>query len=288
MLSLHSFGFDELKLDGCGAQLNMTRYAELMKNSGKNYTVENCHWGHCGTWKGSPDASSCPSRTWCPFNMYRTSTDMDVHEFDWMANLGTMRKYLESEPPLSQPGCWAYPDMLEVGNIINGTFEWNRAHFGAWCIVSAPLILGLDLTNRELVAPLIPLITNPEALAVNQLWAGHPGRLAFQYSPPSLRSTASRRRGAGPPEEGTVQVWTKPQPAGSTAVLIINTGSLPYTVNIKLSEIEAAYFSGSVYVRDIWARRELGKSKDSLEVTVPGTDSVFYLLKPASARVIEM
>jgi hypothetical protein len=31
--------------------------------------------------------------------------------------------------------------MLEVGQV-KGSIEWNRAHFGAWCIVSAPLVLG--------------------------------------------------------------------------------------------------------------------------------------------------
>lgn len=38
------------------------------------------------------------------------------------------------------------PDMLEVGNM--DTYEQSRAHFGAWCIVSSPLILGHDLTNE--------------------------------------------------------------------------------------------------------------------------------------------
>ena len=35
--SLHTFGFDAVKIDGCGQQLNMTLYAQLMKESGRNY-----------------------------------------------------------------------------------------------------------------------------------------------------------------------------------------------------------------------------------------------------------
>ena len=42
---LHKFGFDGVKIDGCGRQRNQTLYAQLMKQSGKNYTIENCHWG---------------------------------------------------------------------------------------------------------------------------------------------------------------------------------------------------------------------------------------------------
>jgi len=70
--------------------------------------------------------------------------------------------------------------MMEVGNVlgIDGALDvnWNRAHFGAWCIVSSPLILGLDLDSPNL-AEVVPFITNPEAVSVNQQWAGSPGFL---------------------------------------------------------------------------------------------------------------
>lgn len=42
----------------------MTYYAELMQATGKSYTIENCHWGHCT----ASDNSSCPTTGWCPFN----------------------------------------------------------------------------------------------------------------------------------------------------------------------------------------------------------------------------
>lgn len=53
------------------------------------------------------------------------------------------------EQPASRPGCWAYPDMLEVGRM-EGTGQTSAAmsadesasHFAAWAIVSAPLVLG--------------------------------------------------------------------------------------------------------------------------------------------------
>ena len=49
----------------CGAQRNQTLYAELMKNTGKSFTIENCHWGRCT----DSDDSSCPTVDWCPFNV---------------------------------------------------------------------------------------------------------------------------------------------------------------------------------------------------------------------------
>ena len=182
--SLHSYDFDGVKIDGCGAQRNMTLYAELMAKSGKSYTIENCHWGRCT----DSDDSSCPTETWCPFNWYRTSGDINAGTASWLTNLQTTRRFQDPAKPLSQPGCWAYPDMLEVGRVTEpapGTFyAWNRAHFGAWSVVSAPLILGLRLGDADL-APILDVIANREAIAVNQAWAGHPGGLVDTiYLPP--------------------------------------------------------------------------------------------------------
>ena len=86
----------------------------------------------------------------------------------WYANLQTTIRFQTWEAPVSQPGCWAYPDMLEVGRVRSGGAGsedpgWNRAHFGAWCIVSAPLVLGMDLTDEKL-DPVLDVIGNKLAL----------------------------------------------------------------------------------------------------------------------------
>jgi hypothetical protein len=75
---------------------------------------------------------------------------------------------------------------------------WNRAHFGAWCCVSAPLILGIGLDDPNLGA-IIPIITNPHALAVSQSWAGHPGTLISSLDPGAIQPDAAgyvKRTGA--------------------------------------------------------------------------------------------
>lgn len=82
------------------------------------------------------------------------------------------------------------PDMLEVGNL--KTYEENRAHFGAWCIVSSPLILGHDVTNEATTSAIWDIITNTEAIAVNQQWAGHPGQFVRSVQPPSPPSPPPR------------------------------------------------------------------------------------------------
>ena len=40
------------------------------------------------------------------------------------------------------------------------SFEWSRAHFGAWCIISSPLILGLDLLSSVQMEQMWPIISN--------------------------------------------------------------------------------------------------------------------------------
>lgn len=97
---------------------------------------------------------------------------------------------------------------MEVGRIQGGNLNWSRAHFGAWCVVSAPLILGLDLTDVSTMNTIIGFISNPEAIAINQQWAGHPGRLVKQIT---SNTTAL-----------PIQVWAKPQPQGQLAVYVVN------------------------------------------------------------------
>lgn len=101
--ALADMGWDGVKFDGCGRMCNMTMYASLMNNTGKAFAIENCHWGDCST----TDASSCPTRDWCPFNWYRVSGDSNNGLGTWYKNLQGTIKFQDWDEPLSQPGCWA-------------------------------------------------------------------------------------------------------------------------------------------------------------------------------------
>ena len=101
--------------------------------------------------------------------------------------------------------------MLEVGRVA-GTDGWNRAHFGAWCIVSAPLVLGMDLTDEKL-APVLDVIGNKNALKVNHAWDGHPGSLVRTLPDPAPAPPAPP--GPAPPP-GTYAVGVKCDPKDET------------------------------------------------------------------------
>jgi hypothetical protein len=149
-----AWGFDAVKIDSCGAQKNMTLYGELFNASGTAIEIENCHQGRNLTDGGNPGQSArrclkrcaracAPARErpsvphppqlrprpriavgdgWCPYNTFRTSGDITNLWDRVMANLLTVVPFLSPDAasgrpslPLSRPGCFAYPDMLEVG-----------------------------------------------------------------------------------------------------------------------------------------------------------------------------
>jgi hypothetical protein len=209
-------GFDGIKLDDCGMFKNLTLWSDLINATGHAAMIEDCHWGltvpsfngsqaklaksvvrdaKMRRGKGSfhtedPDSSRLPhfdanNELWCPFNLYRTSADVYAEWNSVLHNLFSTIPFQDKDQPLSRPGCWAYPDMLETGNFRD--FKMDRSHFGAWAIVSSPLILGLDLINDQVVDRVWDVITNKEVIAVNQQWAGHPGMFVKSWTPAGVK-----------------------------------------------------------------------------------------------------
>ena len=80
--------------------------------------------------------------------------------------------------PYAKPGAYNDMDMLEVGHLKGQvktafgksdeglTADEEALHFGTWCILSSPLLIGCDV--RALPAQTMDLITNPYLLAMSQ------------------------------------------------------------------------------------------------------------------------
>lgn len=162
-----AMGFTGLKLDGCGPNNNLTRWAELINETGHAITIENCHWGSTvPTGKPPPqqrrqhqleadsdfsfnvspaDDGYCaglatPSE--CPYNFYRASGDV-INSFERVfSNVHSVVPFL-GEVPLSKPGAWAYADGMELGRM-SGEYADNedKTIFGWYTITSQPLYLG--------------------------------------------------------------------------------------------------------------------------------------------------
>jgi len=154
-------GFDYVKVDSGSVYNDMQLWHELIRDSGRPMVVENCHQGHI-----------VPNATWCPFDLFRTSGDLHCVGLDveLMATASVLH--------LSRPGCWAYPDTIDPGSL-----QQVRSQFSAFAIMSAPLVLSFDILDDSKLLPIFDILTNEEAIEVNQRWAGSPGRLLQKWSP---------------------------------------------------------------------------------------------------------
>lgn len=252
-------GFDGLKIDNCGDDqgIGFQMMVDLVNKSGHPLLIENSNQGHSGNPRGLPTDATKE----CPGNFFRSGGDIGPDYGNVMDKLQRTIPFQDLDAPISRPDCWAYPDMLEVGNFEGADAAVQaRSHFGAWCIVSSPLILGLDLTDDSALGDIWSVITNREAIAVNQAWAGHPGRLIT--------------------DGGAHQIWAKKLANGAQAVLVVNRqGSTLSGIDVDLEGLD---LSGSCTARDVWARKDLSPVSGTWSIkTLAPYDSMFVVLTPS-------
>ena len=93
--ALKYYGWDDVKVDHCGGELNMTIWADLMDKSGLQSIIENC-----GNGAPSSDYGSCR------YQLYRISTDIRPVYASVINNAQPIKKVIASNA--TGPGCWAY------------------------------------------------------------------------------------------------------------------------------------------------------------------------------------
>lgn len=250
-----SWGIDYLKYDNCNTvgeiRADYTKMATALKNSGRSIVFSVCAW-HTQDWM--PQVGQ----------LWRSTYDITA---DWvpppnstlgwsiMTNLdGNAGNFI-----FTRPGSWADPDMLEVGNGRLTEVE-NKAHFGLWALMAAPLVAGNDV--RSVSKTTLAILTHPEVIAIDQDSAGVQGR---------------RIR-----KEGDFEVWAKPLGEGyeTWAIGLFNRSGAASTMDIRWSEL--GLDPASVTVRDVWERKDLGSFKDAYSVQVPSHG--LALLKIAGRR----
>merc|ERR1712087_150105 len=176
----------------------------------------------------------------------------------------------------------------------------DRTHFGAWVVVSAPLIIGYDVTNSALTDRVWNVLTNREALAVSQTWAGHPGtlldesaeRMYYEY-PQDTRNQIKRdiEKYDGLYKDtvsteglslSMYQIWAKPQPNGAWAVLLMNNdGNSTHGLTLDFTKVPGLNVNG-VKLRSIWDKKDLGTFSNSYTAKdVLPFDSEFLMVTPS-------
>jgi len=170
-LHFNELGFDFIKVDYCGGQrlklderVRYTEIADAIRATGRTDVRLNiCRWAYPGTWVAGVAES------------WRTTKDIRAN---WKSVKDIIAENLYLSP-FASAGHYNDMDMLEVGQLkgaVKTTFgnhgdtgltaDEEMTHFGMWCMLSSPLLIGCDV--RTIPDATKRLITNPYLLAMNQ------------------------------------------------------------------------------------------------------------------------
>ena len=259
-LHFNDLGFDFIKVDYCGAgrlKLNeKARYTEIanaIKATGrKDVRLNLCRWAFPGTWAADIAES------------WRTTGDI-------RANWKSVKKLIGENLYLSayaKPGHYNDMDMLEVGQLVGQmktvfgkhgdtglTPDEETTHFGMWCMLSSPLLIGCDV--RTIPASTKALITNPYLLAVNQ---NDLGRQAY----------VARR-------EGDAYILAKDaceRFGTSRYVALYNGSDAEHEFAVRADDLD---LGGAVDAFDLVEMADIGRFEGCVSVKVAPHASKFYL-----------
>lgn len=232
-LFFNQWGFDFIKIDYCGAgqQLELDereRYTAIVEAindvSSKKIAINICRWAYPGTWVRELA------------NSWRISGDISPH-WNSIKNIISKNLYLSA---FAGDGHYNDMDMLELGRGLKP--EEEETHFGMWCIMSSPLMIGCDLTT--IPSSTLSLLKNDELIALNQDCLGLQAYVAMRAN------------------GGYVLVKDIKEERGLTrAVALYNPTDSVCHFRVPLSVLE---FEGKTKVRDLLKRKDESPVRDSI------------------------
>lgn len=247
--------FDFIKIDYCGGSYlgldEQQRYTSICNSIHKvkpDASVNICRWAFPGTWAKDIAAS------------WRISGDINA---SWNSIKYVVGKNLYLSA-YARDGHYNDMDMMVVGfeqaSPVGGmglTYNEEVAHFGLWCIMSSPLLIGCDLSQMSDSS--LQLITNPELIALNQ-------------DPLGRQAYVVQHEG-----EGYVLAKDIEKLRGNVrAVAFYNPADTACRFSIPFETLE---LGGKVKVRDLVARQDVGTLEGSLEQTLPPHSGMFFRLE---------
>ena len=255
METFAEWGVDYIKMDSCYAESNGHRspddyglYRKSIDATGRPMVLSISDFGNAAWAWGGKDSSQ----------LWRTS--YDIYPFmdsiyscaDTSGGSSSIHPAFNGLGQFAGPGHWNDPDMLQVGNITDGTEAQKtmltQTHFSLWCILAAPLMAGTDL--RSMKNEIKMILTAPEVIAVDQDKRGIQG---YRVS-----------------SDSKLNVYNKPLSDGTTAVFLLNKGDSKANVTVAWNQIG---LKGNQPVRDLWERKDLGKFRDRYTVELEKHES---------------
>ena len=238
--------FDFIKVDYCGgnhAGLNekeqYTAIHDAIVNTGKNVRYNLCRWAYPGTWCHDISTS------------WRTTGDIYN---GWASVKGILDENLYMSA-YCYGGCYNDMDMLEVGRSMSE--EEDKTHFGMWCIMSSPLLIGCNMANIK--EQTLSLLKNRELIALNQ-------------DPLGLQAYVVQHHG-----ETYILAKDILSLHGKTrAVAFYNPSDREVEMYLSFSEVD---LGGQVTARDLFEHKEIGTMEKGMSVSVPPHATRIYKLE---------
>lgn len=249
-----SLRFDFIKIDFCGGDAKQntdrlglsereryTAISEAIRRTGRSdVRINVCRWAFPGTWAGAVASS------------WRISPDINP-SWGSVRDIILRSRYLSA---YATGGAYNDMDMLEIGRGLTPAEE--RTHFGMWCVLSSPLLIGCDLTTMPRAS--YDLITNPDLIAINQ-------------DPLGLQAHVVRN-------DSGVYLFAKDlgeREGLERAVAVCNTTDSERRFTFNPAEV---LLNGQVTVYDAFARRELSSGfPEPVTLTLPPHDTRIYRLR---------
>ena len=146
------------------------------------------------------------------------------------------------------------PDVSPTGGL---TTTENRAHFSMWALLAAPLLAGNDIEHMS--ADTKEILLNKEVIAIDQDALGQQGR--------RVKKT------------GDLEIWSKQLADGGRAIALLNRGNAAAKIDVAWSDIGYPN-SVSASVRDLWAKKDVGRKTGGYSAEVPSHGVVMVRVTP--------
>jgi hypothetical protein len=247
-----NWGIDYLKYDWCsygdlkeGKDTALAAYQKpyklmqtFLRSQKRDIIYSLCQYGMKEVWKWGAKVDG---------NCWRTTGDI-TDNWKSLSRIGFNQTV---QYPYAQPGRWNDPDMLIVGQVgwgenlhpTNLNPDEQYTHISLWCLLSAPLLIGCDISKLDDFT--LNLLTNDEVLAVDQDPLGKQAQQVIKND--------------------RYQVWVKELEDGTKAIGIFNLSDDHMKITINRNELG---LPDKCKVRDLWRQKDLGSFKESFTAKV--------------------
>jgi hypothetical protein len=245
------WGLDYIKYDWCSygdiapAKPSLAEYKkpyEVMRaalnNTNRDIVYSLCQYGMGDVWEWGDQVGG---------NLWRTTGDI-TDTWESLSGIGFNQS---KSSPFARPGHWNDPDMMIVGWVGWGdhlhqtrlTPSEQYTHVSLWALLSAPLLIGCDLSRIDDFT--YNLLANDEVIAIDQ---DPLGKAAIQVV-----------------KNNDYQIWVKELNDGGRAIGIFNLSDSDKTIKVNWADLGLKDYK---QVRDVWRQKEVGKFGKSFETTV--------------------